>query len=113
MCLSLPPLHCKYPECATPSPSAPPSTSSPLPRAVSSVPFPVTIHVVRNYIQQSEAPGEGPSKEDRDNGFFWIDYLASGKTQQGEEVVCRGKVGSDKGDCGYKETGKVRMTRVC
>lgn len=65
-----------------------------------------------------EAPGEGPSKEDRDTGFFWIDYRASGKTQDGKEVVCRGKVGSDKGDCGYKETGKVclcdcQTDRIC
>ena len=26
----------------------------------------------------------------------------------GKEAVCRGKIGSDKGDCGYKETAKVR-----
>lgn len=58
----------------------------------------------------SEAPGEGPSKEERDTGFFWIDYHASGKTNEGKEVVCRGKVGSDKGDCGYKETGKVQIS---
>lgn len=43
----------------------------------------------------------------RDTGFFWIDYYASGTNQEGKEVVCRGKVGSDKGDPGYKETAKV------
>lgn len=53
------------------------------------------------------APGEGPSKETRDNGFFWIDYIAKANVE-GKEVACRGKVGSDKGDCGYKETAKVR-----
>lgn len=53
------------------------------------------------------APGEGPSKETRDNGFFWIDYIAKANVD-GKEIACRGKVGSDKGDCGYKETAKVR-----
>lgn len=53
------------------------------------------------------APGEGPSKETRDNGFFWIDFFAKGQLSDGKEVVCRGTVGSDKGDPGYKETAKV------
>lgn len=48
----------------------------------------------------------------RDNGYFWINFLASGRSEDGKEVVCRGKVGSDKGDCGYKETAKVR-TKAC
>eukprot|EP00752_Nemacystus_decipiens_P006893 g6191.t1 len=67
------------------------------------------IPITRNFIAKKflPAPGEGPSKEVRDNGFFWIDYHASGKTQEGKEVVCHGKVGSDKGDPGYKETGKM------
>lgn len=53
-----------------------------------------------------KAPGEGPSKEVRDTGFFWINYVARGDVD-GKEVVCRGKVGSDKGDFGYSETAKV------
>ena len=56
---------------------------------------------------ETTAPGEGPSKKVRDTGYFWIDFSASGKTQDGQKVVCRGKVGSDKGDAGYKETAKV------
>lgn len=56
------------------------------------------------------APGEGPSKEVRDNGYFWINYFAKGTSADGTEVVCRGKVGSDKGDSGYKETAKARCS---
>ena len=35
------------------------------------------------------APGEGPSKETRDNGYFWIDYTAKAQVD-GEEIVCIG-----------------------
>ncbi|CAM9235192.1 unnamed protein product [Ectocarpus sp. 4 AP-2014] len=67
------------------------------------------IPVTRKFIAKKflPAPGEGPSKEVRDSGFFWIDFLASGRSEDGKDVVCRGKVGSDKGDCGYKETAKM------
>ena len=53
------------------------------------------------------APGEGPSKETRDNGYFWIDYTAKAQVD-GEEIVCIGRAGSDKGDCNYKESAKVK-----
>ncbi|CAN0164556.1 unnamed protein product [Ascophyllum nodosum] len=52
------------------------------------------------------APGEGPSKEVRDSGFFWIDFIA--KARAGEkDIICRAKIGSDKGDPGHKETAKM------
>lgn len=41
-----------------------------------------------------------------DNGFFWIDFIAKARAN-GKDVVCRAKIGSDKGDPGYKETAKV------
>ncbi|CAM9970325.1 unnamed protein product [Scytosiphon promiscuus] len=67
------------------------------------------IPLTRKFIAKKflPAPGEGPSKELRDTGFFWIDYFAKGQSTDGKEIVCRGTVGSDKGDCGYKETAKM------
>lgn len=53
------------------------------------------------------APGEGPSKDTRDNGYFWIDFIAKAQVD-GKDIVSRGKAGSDKGDCNYKETAKVK-----
>lgn len=56
--------------------------------------------------ENKQAPGEGPSKEERDNGYFWIDYIAKAQVD-GKDIVCRGEAGSDKGDGNYKETAKV------
>lgn len=53
-------------------------------------------------------PGQGPSKKERDNGFFWVDFFAKAKVN-GKEITTRGRVGSDKGDPGYKATAKVSV----
>ena len=43
--------------------------------------------------------------------FFWIDFIA--KARAGEkDIICRAKIGSDKGDPGYKETAKVCLN-IC
>lgn len=47
-------------------------------------------------------PGEGPSKEQRENGFYNLVFL--GKTEDGQEFVAR--VTGDK-DPGYGSTAKV------
>ena len=52
------------------------------------------------------APGEGPSIELMNSSYFWIDFIAKARVE-GKDVVCRAKIGSDKGDGGYKETAKV------
>ncbi len=51
-------------------------------------------------------PGEGPSKEDRDNGFFVVRLIAKGQTDDGREVELRGRVEGKK-DPGYGETAKM------
>lgn len=57
-------------------------------------------------IETALEPDEGPSKEIVDNGFFWIDVIAKVRVW-GTDVVCRAKIGSDKGDPAYNETVKV------
>ncbi|KAG5190508.1 hypothetical protein JKP88DRAFT_298840 [Tribonema minus] len=47
--------------------------------------------------------GDGPTQEQRDSGFFWVNL--EGKGADGTRVA--GVVGSDHGDCGYKETAKM------
>lgn len=52
------------------------------------------------------APGEGPPREVREKGYFWIDLYAKGHAD-GKEVMIRGVAGSHHGDGGYTETAKV------
>jgi len=57
-------------------------------------------------IENGIAPGKGPSKEVMEKGYFWIDVFAKARAD-GKDVVCRAKIGSNKGDPGYMETAKV------
>ncbi|CAM9415860.1 unnamed protein product [Choristocarpus tenellus] len=50
--------------------------------------------------------GQGPSKETRDSGYFWVDFIAKAGSGA-DSLVVKGVVGSDKGDSGYKETAKM------
>ncbi len=52
------------------------------------------------------APGEGPSREKRDNGFFKIKLVGIGKDKSGAAVKLLGRV-EGKGDPGYSETAKM------
>ncbi|MEL6187182.1 MAG: saccharopine dehydrogenase, partial [Myxococcota bacterium] len=51
-------------------------------------------------------PGEGPTKEQRENGFFVIRLLADGVKDGGAKVRLRGEVRGTK-DPGYGETAKM------
>lgn len=51
-------------------------------------------------------PGEGPSKEAREKGFFVVRLIAKGETRDGREVELRGRVEGKK-DPGYGETAKM------
>lgn len=51
-------------------------------------------------------PGEGPSKAERDAGFFTVRLLAEGVTESGETTRVRGVVRGEK-DPGYGETAKM------
>ncbi|MEO1334214.1 MAG: saccharopine dehydrogenase NADP-binding domain-containing protein, partial [Myxococcota bacterium] len=51
-------------------------------------------------------PGEGPSREARENGFFVLRFVASGQTEAGTTIKLKGKVRGQK-DPGYGETAKM------
>lgn len=51
-------------------------------------------------------PGEGPSREAREAGFFVFRVLGFGTSESGEKVVLRGKIRGEK-DPGYGETAKM------
>ncbi len=51
-------------------------------------------------------PGQGPSREERENGFFVIRMLADGETSDGSTIKMRGKIEGGK-DPGYGETAKM------
>ena len=51
-------------------------------------------------------PGEGPSEEAREKGFFVVRLIAKGETADGREVELRGRVEGKK-DPGYGETAKM------
>mmetsp|Transcript_6881 Transcript_6881/g.11115 ORF Transcript_6881/g.11115 Transcript_6881/m.11115 type:complete len:504 (+) Transcript_6881:73-1584(+) len=66
--------------------------------------FPATRGLLQRYLPQ---PGEGPTKEARDNGYFVFNLVGKGKTEAGAPVTLRAEVGSREGDGGYKETAKM------
>ncbi|CAM9412960.1 unnamed protein product [Discosporangium mesarthrocarpum] len=66
--------------------------------------FPPTRFLLKRFV--IPAPGQGPSKKARDEGYFWNNWVAKAGSGA-DEVVIRGVVGSDKGDPGYKETAKM------
>lgn len=51
-------------------------------------------------------PGEGPTKEERENGFFVFRLLATGETKAGQTIRLRGRIEGKK-DPGYGETAKM------
>jgi short subunit dehydrogenase-like uncharacterized protein len=52
------------------------------------------------------APGEGPSREERENGFFEIRLIGHGRTRDGAECTLRGRVEGQR-DPGYGETSRM------
>ncbi len=52
------------------------------------------------------APGEGPSREQREKGSFVIHLIGKGRTESGRATTVRGKV-VGKADPGYGETAKM------
>jgi short subunit dehydrogenase-like uncharacterized protein len=52
------------------------------------------------------APGEGPSREKRDNGFFKVKLVGIGESKSGAQVKLLGRV-EGKSDPGYGETAKM------
>eukprot|EP01068_Selenidium_serpulae_P015688 Selendium_serpulae@DN6233_c1_g1_i1.p1 len=52
-------------------------------------------------------PGEGPSRELRDSGYFWMKCRGEVRDANGALHPILVRVGSDQGDGGYKETAKM------
>ena len=52
------------------------------------------------------APGEGPSREQREEGSFLLHLLGRGRTESGQPATVRGRV-VGKADPGYGETAKM------
>ena len=51
-------------------------------------------------------PGEGPTRQEREDGFFVMRMLATGETEDGETIKLRGRIQGQK-DPGYGETAKM------
>jgi short subunit dehydrogenase-like uncharacterized protein len=59
-------------------------------------------------------PSEGPSFEERENGFFRMKFWGKGKDASGREVVVKGALDAFEGDPGYKQTAKMACeTALC
>ncbi len=52
------------------------------------------------------APGEGPSEETRNNGYFKVRLLGKTSNRQGQPITLRAEI-SGQGDPGYNETAKM------
>ena len=52
------------------------------------------------------APGEGPSRQERDNGCFHVTFIGKGEDADGKSIEVRGKVTSDL-DPGYAGTARM------
>lgn len=70
---------------------------------VVSLKVPLLNRVVHKFLPK---PGEGPSKEDRENGFFVMRLIAKYEDKAGESQILFGRV-EGKQDPGYGETAKM------
>ena len=61
--------------------------------------FSFTRNILKRFLPK---PGEGPSPEAREKGFFIMKFWGKGKTSNDEEVIVRGGVTEMNGDPGYK-----------
>lgn len=68
----------------------------------------VNVGPARRYLENNKLPkpGEGPSREQREAGFFVARFLGWGTDAQGVQVALRGRVEGRK-DPGYGETAKM------
>jgi len=66
-------------------------------------------NTTRNFIQKRlPQPGQGPSRDMCDNGFFKFNIVGKGKAKgMDQPITLVGEVGSTEGDGGYKETSKM------
>eukprot|EP00301_Raphidiophrys_heterophryoidea_P000005 c10001_g1_i2.p1 GENE.c10001_g1_i2~~c10001_g1_i2.p1 ORF type:complete len:395 (+),score=97.94 c10001_g1_i2:38-1186(+) len=65
----------------------------------------ILIPPVRNLVRRLKAPGSGPSKQERDNGFFEVKTVAHGEGKaEGRVTIARMKA---KGDPGYAATSVI------
>lgn len=67
-----------------------------------------TVAPLRRLLQEKvlPAPGEGPTREERERGFFVIRLVGRGRDSNGSQVDLRGRV-EGKADPGYGETAKM------
>lgn len=67
-----------------------------------------TVGVARRILEKTvlPAPGEGPSEETRNNGYFKVLLLGKTSNRQGQPTTLRAEIGGQ-GDPGYNETAKM------
>lgn len=70
---------------------------------VVSLKLPLLNRLVHKFLPK---PGEGPSKEDRENGFFVMRFIGTGQDKEGQGKTLYGRV-EGKQDPGYGETAKM------
>jgi short subunit dehydrogenase-like uncharacterized protein len=73
--------------------------------------FSLTRNLLKRMLPQ---PGEGPSEEERETGYFHFKLWGRGVGADGKEVTVLGKIDAPDGDCGYKQTAvMVCEAAVC
>jgi short subunit dehydrogenase-like uncharacterized protein len=74
--------------------------------------FPPTRAIIKRLLPRQ---GDGPSKEERETGFYKINFWGIGrKPGSSEDVIVRGSVSSQNEDPGYKGTAKlIAESAVC
>lgn len=73
--------------------------------------FSVTRNILRLFLPN---PGQGPSEQVRDGGYFFLRMWGKGLDSKGEEVVVKGRIDAPDGDPGYKQTAvMISEAAIC
>jgi len=73
--------------------------------------FSFTRNLIKRFLP---APGQGPSKEVMDKGYFHMKFWGRGTKPDGSEAIVRGGIQAPNGDPGYKQTSMlVAESAVC
>lgn len=73
--------------------------------------FPITRWLLKFILP---APGQGPTEDIRENGFFKMHFWGRGSKATGESIIVKGGIDAFNGDPGYKQTAKMSCeTALC
>lgn len=73
--------------------------------------FSVTRNLLRMLLP---SPGQGPSEQVRESGYFFFSMWGTGVNSKGESVTVKGRINAPYGDPGYKQTAvMITESAIC